>query len=126
MLLNTACMQVCVDQMKALSREQGVKVIPQVTLYRPGHGKLLQFQSVPSKLQVARKNIGTILANPTKFFKLDLNGYVVVLDEDPAPRQAQNNLEAQKLKASTGGLFEKLMSAASARYCFSLLVFART
>lgn len=108
-------MQVCIDEMKALSREQGVRVLPQITLFRPGHGSLLQFQSVPSKLKIAQKNIITMLDNPTKFFKLDPNGYVMVLDKDPAPQQAQAMQEAQKLKASTGGLFDKLMASAGVR-----------
>jgi hypothetical protein len=73
---------------------------------------------VTSKLQVAKKNIGIILANPTKFFKLDPNGYVVVLDEDPAPQEAQNKAEAEKLRASSGGLFEKLMASSGVRYRF--------
>ena len=108
-------MQVCTDQLKALSREQGVKVLPQITLFRPGYGPLLQFQSVPSKLKVAKKNISTILEHPTKFFKLDPNGFVKVLDKDPAPQQQKAKQDAQKLKASTGGLFEKLMSSAGVR-----------
>lgn len=98
-----------------------MKVLPQITLYRPGHGQLLQFQSVPSKLKVAKKNISKILEHPTKFFKLDPNGMVTVLDEDPSPQQAQAKQDAQKLKASTGGLFEKLMSSAGVRCSFYLV-----
>lgn len=108
-------MQVCTDQLKALSREEGVKVLPQITLFRPGHGQLLQFQSVPSKLKVAKKNISKILEHPTKFFKLDPNGFVMVLDKDPAPQNAKAKQDAKKLKASTGGLFDRLMSSAGVR-----------
>lgn len=97
-----------------------VQVLPQITLYRPGHGRLLQFQSVPSKLKVAKKNITTMLANPTKFFKFDPNGFVMVLDKDPAPQQAKAKEEAKQLRASTGGLFEKLMSSAGVKCAFLL------
>jgi hypothetical protein len=91
-----------------------------VTLYRPGYGPVLQFQAVASKLKVAKLNMTTMLEHPTKFFKLDPNGHVVVLDEDPTPQQEKAKADAAQLRASTGGLFEKLMASPAARCAAAL------
>eukprot|EP00892_Ulva_mutabilis_P009776 jgi/Ulvmu1/7170/UM034_0078.1 len=104
--------KVCIDGNKAMSKQYGVKVLPQISLFRPGYGQLLSCQAVPSKLKTLKKNLLKMLDNPGKFFKLDPNGMLVVLDEDPTPEAQQAKKEAQKLAASTGGLFEKLMKAA--------------
>lgn len=113
-------MQVCVDGNKAMSKKYGVKVLPQVSLFRPGYGQLLSSQAVPSKLKVLKKNVLKMLDHPDKFFKLDPNGSVVVLDKDPSPERRQAKEEAKELAKSTGGLFEKLMASAGVRCDSSL------
>jgi len=98
-----------------MSKAYGVKVLPQISLFRPGYGQVLSCQAVPSKLKTIKKNVAKMLENQGKFFKLDPNGMLVVLDEDPAPERQQAKVEAQKLASSTGGLFEKLMASAGGR-----------
>lgn len=105
--------KVCVDEMRGLAKQEGVKALPQVGLYRPGVGFLISFQAVPSKMKVAKQNLDAVLDNPTKFFKTDPNGFFVPTDEDPAGRQAASKAAAAQLKASTGGLFEKLLKQAN-------------
>lgn len=99
-----------------MTRTYGVKVLPQVSLFRPGYGEVLASQAVPSKIKTLKKNILKVLDHPDKFFKLDPNGSVAVLDEDPAPERRQAKKEAKQLAQSTGGLFEKLMASAGIRY----------
>ena len=85
----------------------------QIGLYRPNHGRLIAFQAVPSKLKSIKKNVETVLANTDKFFKLDPNGYAVPVDTDPTPELTQARADAEKLAASTGSLYERLMAQAN-------------
>jgi hypothetical protein len=103
------------DANKALAKDQQVKALPLVGLYRPNYGRLLSFQAVPSKIKVITANVEKVLANPTKFFKLDPNGYAVAVDTDPTPEQHQQKKDAEKLRAKTGGLFEHLMATANGK-----------
>lgn len=101
------------DSLKALAKAQHVKALPQVGLYRPGHGRLLAFQAVPSKMKIIKANLNTVLDSPGKYFKLDPNGYAMVLDEDPTPEITAARKKAKALAASTGSLFEHLMATAN-------------
>jgi thiol-disulfide isomerase/thioredoxin len=101
------------DKVKALSKQQQVKALPQAGLYRPNHGRLVAFGVTPSKLKILKANVQTVLRNTDKFFKLDPNGYAVPVDTDPTPELGIAKKAADKLKASTGGLYDALTAMAN-------------
>jgi hypothetical protein len=70
-------------------------------------------------MKVIKANIEKVVANPTKFFKLDPNGYALPVDTDPTPELQEQQREAEKLKSSTGGLFEHLMATANGKCALS-------
>lgn len=113
------CLQVSVDELRALFKSENVKAMPMLHLYRPNHGFLLAQQPVPSQLKSIARNLDVVVANPTNFFKLDPNHFVQVLDSDPNPERQQAKAAAAKLKASTGGLYERLMAASAPAYVLS-------
>jgi hypothetical protein len=42
--------QVCIEELKKLSRDEGVKALPYAQIYRPGQGKLVGLDIPPSKV----------------------------------------------------------------------------
>lgn len=45
--------QVCIEELKKLSREEGVKALPFAQIYKPGQGKLVGLDIPPSKVSRA-------------------------------------------------------------------------
>lgn len=46
-------LQVCIEELKKLSREEGVKALPFAQIYKPGQGKLVGLDIPPSKVSRA-------------------------------------------------------------------------
>ena len=101
------------EKLKQLAKDQQVKAMPHVGLYRPGHGRLLGFQAVPAKMAQLKENIKKVLANQDKFFKVDLNGFAIAVDRDPTPELTQMRKDAESLKESVSGLADQLMASAN-------------
>lgn len=88
--------KVCVEELKALAKQQGAKALPYVQLYRTQqHAPLVGFQAVPSRcacfagaqvvaaqstphnrrVKALRANVDTVLqAPPDKYLRIDPNG----------------------------------------------------
>ena len=44
------CVQVCIEELKKVSRDEGVKALPYAQVYKPGYGKLVGLDIPPSKV----------------------------------------------------------------------------
>jgi hypothetical protein len=47
------CLQVCIEELKKVSRDEGVKALPYAQVYKPGQGKLVGLDIPPSKVRRA-------------------------------------------------------------------------
>jgi len=50
MCLRMCPFQVCIEELKKLSRDEGVKALPYAQVYKPGYGKLVGLDIPPSKV----------------------------------------------------------------------------
>jgi hypothetical protein len=51
------CVQVCIEELKKLSRDEGVKALPYAQIYRPGQGKLVGLDIPPSKVRLVAAGV---------------------------------------------------------------------
>lgn len=53
--------QVCIEELKKLSREEGVKALPYAQVYKPGQGRLVGLDIPPSKVRVCVLAMGVCM-----------------------------------------------------------------
>jgi len=49
--------QVCIEELKKVSKDEGVKALPSAHVYKPGVGKLVGLDIPPSKVKHLRHNL---------------------------------------------------------------------
>eukprot|EP01025_Chloroclados_australasicus_P039899 TRINITY_DN4155_c0_g1_i1.p1 TRINITY_DN4155_c0_g1~~TRINITY_DN4155_c0_g1_i1.p1 ORF type:complete len:789 (+),score=82.25 TRINITY_DN4155_c0_g1_i1:167-2533(+) len=98
-----------VNRSKALAKNEGVKAMPFVQIYRPGQGIVFGFQAAPHKVRALRKNIQVALDNPDKKIMLDPNGFAI-LREIPAATDAESEKQrlVEQLSRHGNSLFDRL------------------
>ena len=106
-------LQVCIEALKKVASNAGVKALPYAQIYKPGLGKLLGMDIPPSRVKHLRHNLQIIVGNPNHSFMVDPNGFII-----PGPQLSESVLQAQEaakrevaatLESATGSLFEHLM-----------------
>jgi hypothetical protein len=57
LLLLPFFLQVCIEELKKVSKDMGVKALPYAQLFKPGTGKLAGLDIPPSKVKHLRHNL---------------------------------------------------------------------
>lgn len=107
--------QVCIEELKKVSKDMGVKALPWALVFKPGQGKLVGLDIPPSKVKHLRHNLQIILHNPGHMFRTDPNGFVMAyLPSDKELQDtaaSQRKAEAAALDSKQGTLFDHLLSS---------------
>eukprot|EP01026_Neomeris_dumetosa_P051267 TRINITY_DN4507_c0_g1_i3.p1 TRINITY_DN4507_c0_g1~~TRINITY_DN4507_c0_g1_i3.p1 ORF type:complete len:788 (-),score=106.11 TRINITY_DN4507_c0_g1_i3:276-2639(-) len=98
-----------VDQSKILAKNEGVKAMPFVQLYRPEDGIVFGFHAAPHKVRSLGKNIQVALDNPGRKIVLDPNGFPV-LQSQSSPQDQKNDSKkvSEQLAEQRKALFKRL------------------
>lgn len=105
--------KVCIEELKKVSRDEGVKALPYAQVYKPGQGKLVGLDIPPSKVKHVKHNLQIILHNPKHSFKTDPNGFVIPVkqtaEDAAAADAAAKAAEVAALNNNHGSLFDHLL-----------------
>jgi len=105
--------KICVDDMQAFARAQGITALPRMSVYQPGEGLLVTIDVPASRVKHLKMNLNVIKMNPGQAFTLDPNGFVVAVGKSQAAKAKEDKAKAiEELSANKGGLFEHLMKVA--------------
>jgi hypothetical protein len=100
---------VCIEELKKVSKDAGIKALPHAQFYKPGEGKLVGIDIPPSRVKHLRHNMQIILGNPGKAFLTDPNGFVIPVNKTAEQQKEDAKAAAAALESATGSLFDHLV-----------------